>query len=216
MSFVLGRRQASLVPHFHGFCGDLVAADPVHPGLYRLPVSPTSAWYSVITPLYARFFWPDLPTRVRNSVKLLDFSAVLHNDGHDSLVICQADHLDLYGTDTKGELRMTSFGSLYVLNELESLISSKRCMTNADCTAMPPDCGSSCIAVTGRCLVPVIAPVCGIIVPYLMPGSTVNNASFLCREPSTSAVMTTESRREFIEKYKSSLFSHLAVDSLVT
>lgn len=220
MYFVLRRRNVDLVPQLIGFCGDLIAFDPVpQDDLYMLPASFYSSWNAFVAAPVANFIWPKW-TRAKHSLSLLNFASVLYNGGHDSLYACDTDLSKLYRLDATGSVRMSNFGGVYSQWEVESLIVGKECSSDEDCMAMTSRCEAPCDKTTGRCLRPhsITRRICEMIVSNLIPGVSTENAAKnseesrllgVCSELSQNDVTTADRHAFVLNQLNSSLLHFL-------
>jgi len=167
MGFTLQR--STLSSPVRGFCGDMLAVDPLpDTPLYRLP-SPTSWYYPLAAPL-ARSLWPSWPTRAKHAVALLEFASEIYAGDSGSFFVCDTS-TSVFGVDSNDIVRMATWNHVYSYHELQSLASSRSCNGDSDCVLAAPDCRSSCDSRKQKCTLPQpsAAAICRLIKPYLLP-----------------------------------------------
>jgi len=144
------------------------------------PVSTSSMMYPIVDTLLG-YGASNTKTSARISLSLVESATELFGDGGDALHVCNADILDLYRLDAKGNVRMTYFGNLYSEHEINVHNLGKRCSSTSDCiAAMGLDCQVTCSTDTGQCLPsppPVVHRICEAIVPRVIPGAVVEGSA---------------------------------------
>ena len=169
MAFALRHTVPSLP--IRGFCGDMFAVDPlpISP-LYHLP-APLS-WSFLIAAPFTRFLWPSWLLRAKHATALLEFASQISASDQGSFFVCDAS-TEMFGIDSHGDVKMTSWNHIYSYYELQSLAVRRSCDTDADCVLVPPHCQSSCDIRKQKCTLPLpaVVGICRLLEPYLLPNA---------------------------------------------